>query len=110
MIIEHGLDMFCDPGDEFIFICNDQHLEATEMRRVLENLRPGCTILSIPQHKLGPVHTLLPALPFLQDTEEVLVSYRSEEHTSELPSLMRISYAVFCLQKKIYLLHTNPKL
>src|SRR3546814_10081279 len=27
---------------------------------------------------------------------------RSEEHTSELQSLMRISYAVFCLQKKIY--------
>src|SRR3546814_8990831 len=25
---------------------------------------------------------------------------RSEEHTSELPSLMRISYAVFCLNKK----------
>src|SRR3546814_4627983 len=25
---------------------------------------------------------------------------RSEEHTSELPSLMRISYAVFCLEKK----------
>src|SRR3546814_1277512 len=28
-------------------------------------------------------------------------SARSEEHTSELQSLMRISYAVFCLQKKI---------
>src|SRR3546814_1368209 len=27
-------------------------------------------------------------------------SWRSEEHTSELQSLMRISYAVFCLQKK----------
>src|SRR3546814_10022391 len=27
-------------------------------------------------------------------------SLRSEEHTSELPSLMRISYAVFCLKKK----------
>src|SRR3546814_1994990 len=26
--------------------------------------------------------------------------FRSEEHTSELPSLMRISYAVFCLKKK----------
>src|SRR3546814_6665063 len=25
---------------------------------------------------------------------------KSEEHTSELPSLMRISYAVFCLKKK----------
>src|SRR3546814_17547395 len=28
------------------------------------------------------------------------VSLRSEEHTSELQSLMRISYAVFCLKKK----------
>src|SRR3546814_6002438 len=28
--------------------------------------------------------------------------YRSEEHTSELQSLMRISYAVFCLKKKKY--------
>src|SRR3546814_5785507 len=27
-------------------------------------------------------------------------AYRSEEHTSELQSLMRISYAVFCLKKK----------
>src|SRR3546814_9437826 len=29
-----------------------------------------------------------------------VASYRSEEHTSELQSLMRISYAVFCLKKK----------
>src|SRR3546814_2275529 len=29
-----------------------------------------------------------------------LTEVRSEEHTSELQSLMRISYAVFCLQKK----------
>src|SRR3546814_2034570 len=31
---------------------------------------------------------------------KMLASSRSEEHTSELQSLMRISYAVFCLQKK----------
>src|SRR3546814_5029141 len=30
---------------------------------------------------------------------------RSEEHTSELQSLMRISYAVFCLKKKIQQIH-----
>src|SRR3546814_4628672 len=36
-----------------------------------------------------------------QDVAEVLgVQLRSEEHTSELQSLMRISYAVFCLKKK----------
>src|SRR3546814_2376526 len=32
--------------------------------------------------------------------EQALASLRSEEHTSELQSLMRISYAVFCLKKK----------
>src|SRR3546814_2713959 len=32
--------------------------------------------------------------------ERDLVKGRSEEHTSELQSLMRISYAVFCLKKK----------
>src|SRR3546814_626909 len=33
---------------------------------------------------------------------EVLTVLRSEEHTSELPSLMHISYAVFCLKNKTY--------
>src|SRR3546814_4666271 len=32
---------------------------------------------------------------------------RSEEHTSELQSLMRISYAVFCLTKKTYQNHNH---
>src|SRR3546814_1031064 len=32
----------------------------------------------------------------------VAANERSEEHTSELQSLMRISYAVFCLKKKKY--------
>src|SRR3546814_3400192 len=40
----------------------------------------------------GPDH-MRPALPLKQ-------ADRSEEHTSELQSLMRISYAVFCLKKK----------
>src|SRR3546814_6740207 len=34
---------------------------------------------------------------------------RSEEHTSELQSLMRISYAVFCLKKKRKQNHTKSK-
>src|SRR3546814_2497122 len=36
------------------------------------------------------------------DVRRVAVIGRSEEHTSELQSLMRISYAVFCLNKKNY--------
>src|SRR3546814_5892619 len=36
----------------------------------------------------------------LLDISDVAAELRSEEHTSELQSLMRISYAVFCLKKK----------
>src|SRR3546814_5687374 len=36
----------------------------------------------------------------LGKTSQGLTALRSEEHTSELQSLMRISYAVFCLKKK----------
>src|SRR3546814_3437565 len=35
------------------------------------------------------------------------IAWRSEEHTSELQSLMRISYAVFCLKKKITPIKSN---
>src|SRR3546814_940459 len=35
-----------------------------------------------------------------EDEESVPVRDRSEEHTSELHSIMRISYAVFCVKKK----------
>src|SRR3546814_4126864 len=36
----------------------------------------------------------------INNLPEVVERFRSEEHTSELQSLMRISYAVFCLTKK----------
>src|SRR3546814_1338814 len=39
-------------------------------------------------------------LNFARGTAIPTYSLRSEEHTSELQSLMRISYAVFCLNKK----------
>src|SRR3546814_1757228 len=38
--------------------------------------------------------------PCLADNGRPVDGIRSEEHTSELQSLMRISYAVFCLKKK----------
>src|SRR3546814_10895057 len=37
---------------------------------------------------------------FRQVVLEIAAAHRSEEHTSEIQSLMRISYAVFCLKKK----------
>src|SRR3546814_4799487 len=45
-----------------------------------------------------------------QTTSAGSMDKRSEEHTSELQSLMRISYAVFCLQKKRNKTHKANKL
>src|SRR3546814_9721272 len=47
--------------------------------------------------KARPIHRMMAE----EDHQLVqLIPSRSEEHTSELQSLMRISYAVFCLKKK----------
>src|SRR3546814_2780692 len=44
-----------------------------------------------------------------RDPEPASGGSRSEEHTSELQSLMRISYAVFCLKKKTKNKYTTKK-
>src|SRR3546814_2308213 len=62
---------------------------------------------------MGVAITAVGALPFqqlansteplalvLRALDQPVAAHRSEEHTSELQSLMRISYAVFCLTKK----------
>src|SRR3546814_6341676 len=41
-----------------------------------------------------------PSVPCAAGVSFSMTPVRSEEHTSELQSLMRISYAVFCLKKK----------
>src|SRR3546814_5600806 len=46
-----------------------------------------------------------PVAPVVRPPWNDFVQIRSAEHPSELQSLMRISYAVFCLKKKI---HTTP--
>src|SRR3546814_12436056 len=53
-----------------------------------------------------PSEQLAERLDTAFDVDQLLVPLvRSEEHTSELQSLMRISYAVFCLKKKKKIKH-----
>src|SRR3546814_4232015 len=80
-----------------------------------DEFRPLVDDQSLGRHRpLLPLH----AEPGAGDAEEWTGGFRgsgrrqkmrSEEHTSELQSLMRISYAVFCLNKKnsIYSAHTK---
>src|SRR3546814_9537198 len=60
-----------------------------EMRNAFET-----TVLDLPRQMLVQHPHLV------HDAHVCIVVVRSEEHTSELQSLMRISYAVFCLKKK----------
>src|SRR3546814_5472613 len=55
------------------------------------NIAAGCTNISRAFKNLQPV---------IATSIDAASLARSEEHTSELQSLMRISYAVFCLKKK----------
>src|SRR3546814_5833617 len=53
-------------------------------------------VILVTQHKINQYAEDLGA----RGTVDPILALRSEEHTSELQSLMRISYAVFCLKKK----------
>src|SRR3546814_1434381 len=53
------------------------------------------------------VANLTPLMVLITLIARRLALLRSEEHTSELQSLMRISYAVFCLKKKKQTRHTQ---
>src|SRR3546814_3116847 len=59
-----------------------------------------------PSVTVSPSETRI-SLTFPSSGAATGISIRSEEHTSELQSLMRISYAVFCLKKKIQKRHSS---
>ena len=73
-IVEYILDMFSSE-DEVIFICNEKHLEETNMRDILKEIRPNSEVVSMPMHKLGPVYTVQQVYDRIDDNEEVIVSY-----------------------------------
>lgn len=73
-IIEYILEMF-SPSDEYVFICNEIHIKDTDMESALKRLAPDCKIVSIPQHKKGPVYTVKYAYNYIKDDEEVIICY-----------------------------------
>src|SRR3546814_4661769 len=86
-------------------------------RGARDNSRTGASMGLAILILVATVNTFLPCSMWVQAMPEVFdvpwfyasgvvftaIAARSEEHTSELQSLMRISYAVFCLKKKKHL-------
>src|SRR3546814_4265784 len=71
-------------------------------RRALRSAR-----LAVPLH--GVLDAAAGGHPVQRAAGDLGTVGRSEEHTSELQSLMRISYAVFCLKKKKYNINLNTE-
>ena len=74
-IIEHVINLF--PGIKKVtFVCNKTHLEVTNMREVLLNISPNCTVLEVPDDlKMGPVYAISKIFTHIDDDDEIIFSY-----------------------------------
>src|SRR3546814_2118537 len=98
--LRYQIDRSAKLAKAFPVAVEQAHCQRTDLRRelVLEHTQSGRLLRS---HQHAP-----PRRQIMADDIGDRVGFpssrwtRSEEHTSELQSLMRISYAVFCLKKK----------
>src|SRR3546814_1543680 len=82
-----------DPGRQPFGICRCPHMDPADRRLVAHDLEMFLA-RDIERRRFGEKRGSAPPAIGVDHPD------RSEEHTSELQSLMRISYAVFCLKKK----------
>src|SRR3546814_89298 len=99
-------------ADRAVALLGDDHLgfaigALAAFLPALQALVELVVVLAVALGRLGALNVILVAVDEHDDVGVLLdraglaqVGERSEEHTSELQSLMRISYAVFCLKKK----------
>ena len=73
-IIEHVCNLFPDE-DKFTFICNSKHLADTNIKQVVQSIKPNANIIEIPNHKKGPVYAVSLVNEIIEDDEEVIVNY-----------------------------------
>ena len=73
-IIEYVIKMF-DVNDQFIFVCNEDHIKHTALKQVLLSIIPNATIVSIALHKYGPVYAVQQAFKYITDDDPCIVNY-----------------------------------
>ena len=75
-IIQHVVEMFSNE-DDFIFICNEDHLLNPEykMKSILQDVALNSSIVSVKPHKLGPVYAVMQALDEINLQKPTIVNY-----------------------------------
>src|SRR3546814_6325766 len=96
---EHGI------GEQPGFEGTERSVHANERRESVVAPRLAAAVVVVGEHR--PPAAAVP----VHRGQRPDHAARSEEHTSELQSLMRISYAVFCLKKKktLHIQYTNKQ-
>ena len=74
-MIEHVVSLF--PGEEdFLFVCNNSHLEESEMGEILKRIAPKGRVFGVDRHEaFGPVYDIVLAEKEIKDDEPVIVNY-----------------------------------
>ena len=73
-IIEYVISLF--PGEQdFLFICNNEHLKNSNLKKVLLSLKPKAEIFGIDGHNLGPVQSVILAREKIKNNEPAVVNY-----------------------------------
>jgi NDP-sugar pyrophosphorylase family protein len=74
-IIEHVVNLFNRP-DDVIFICNQKHIDETNILQTLKNISPNCKIFTVPnENRKGPVDAVYKIFDSIDDNRDVIVSY-----------------------------------
>lgn len=73
-VIEHIVDLY-PKNSEFVFIINDKHEKETEILNVLKGIVENKKIVTISQHKKGPVFSVSQFKDLIDDEEQVIVNY-----------------------------------
>ena len=73
-IIEYVIDAF-STENKFIFICNKNQSEHSELMKILKNHKINSEIIVIDPHKKGPVYTVQKAFDKIDDNDSVIVAY-----------------------------------
>ena len=73
-IIEHVTRLFPNEED-FLFICNNEHLTSTNLREILLKLKPHAKVVGIDGHEKGPVASVAGVYEYIKDSEPAVVNY-----------------------------------
>lgn len=94
-LISHVISLFPKDSD-FLFICNENHLKETKLGSVIKATAANATIIGIPEHKLGPVFSIMQAKEHIRDNDSAMICYcdvRVHWNYSDFAKEMKVSGA-----------------